>query len=446
MIKCLGEMNILSKYSSDIVPHFLRIFDREFEVDDKTEELENRDHSRLKIIAYCGLFSKTRKPRKLYQSQLLYNVFLQLSSNGDGKLQKLALDCLMTWQEPAIVQFKEQLYGLISDDAFRDSLSTFSMENIRETVTTEELPKLLKLSSYILFGKIISKKGRNSAKSGLAARRAAIFSFLATMTDLERKYLFDLIFEPFQSILKNCDQTKDFEIDHSAEMPPMKKQLGFLAVSLDFIKQLRTLIISTLPSLLETILHLIHFAEKDMKISATESFVISQLRDVRMNGVKRLTLLFSIDLDFDFGRYIGALFSSYIDGRIPKLCVENTQTPSALMELFSSWTKDIRYVKYLTHNAELIPQILLILSAKKAGEIVIVFILSMIENIQELEESDPHLDIIKSILGPHLQLLLEQFDFILSLRLDANKMRFNGQTIASRVIQVLARIDRRAHV
>jgi U3 small nucleolar RNA-associated protein 20 len=438
MLKAMGGMNILESHSLQIVPHFLDIFVRDFEGEDvdmdaKAVEGKKTLQARVKIIAFCSIFADIRKPRKLHQASVLYSTFLQLVSHGDSKLQRCGMDCVLTWQEEPVIKYKDHLLGLVSDETFRDSLTAFSMETVRTTVNTVDLPILVNVLSRIIFGKLISRRGRNSAKAGLMARRAAIFSFIATMNELERKVMMDLMLEPFQTFT-----TEPFAFDTSAKLVPLKKQIGFLTVAFDFIKQLRTLVEPSLHELLSTIIHLIKSAEARAE-DETDVVTMRQLREVRQLGLKRLTQLFTIDLEFDFTPYIQPLFEAVIDKRVPNLALENTQSPSALLELFSAWSREEKYVSYLVHNAEIVPQLLLLLSAKKVQESVVVFILSMLENIQDLAEVDA--TIIATVLGERLPLLLEQLDFVLSLRFDSNKAKFHGDSIPNRIIRILARIS-----
>jgi U3 small nucleolar RNA-associated protein 20 len=254
------------------------------------------------------------------------------------------------------------------------------------------------------------------------------------MTDLERNCIIDLMLAPFQNLKQN---NSTFSIINGVTLAPMKKQIGFLNVCLDFIKQLRSLVSPSLPSILGTILHLLHFAE--LNTSSTDIIEKRQLREVRQLSIKRISLLFTIDLDFDFAAYIPTLFSSCIVKRISLFSVENTQSPSSLLELFGAWSKDIKYVFYLIHNPEVIPQILKLLTATKVHDSVVLFVLSMVENIQELGDSDKNL--VSRIFEHNTSLLLDQFQALLLKFNAVHDIKIQGNSIPNRIIGILSRFS-----
>jgi hypothetical protein len=121
LVKALGELGLLETKSKDIVPYFLRIFENEYEQNEELVQLTENDNpsttktnnARKKIIEVCNVFSKVRKPRSLFNSQVLYTKFLELVSNGESRMQKGGFDCILTWQEEPIIKYKQQLLGLV---------------------------------------------------------------------------------------------------------------------------------------------------------------------------------------------------------------------------------------------------------------------------------------------------------------------------------------------
>lgn len=116
-VKAMGEIMLLESRSKEIVPYFLSIFENEYETveenDNEESVITRTSQARKKIIEFCNIFSKVRKPRSLYKSNDLYAKFLDLISNGDSRLQKGGLDCILTWQEEPIIRYKQNLLGLV---------------------------------------------------------------------------------------------------------------------------------------------------------------------------------------------------------------------------------------------------------------------------------------------------------------------------------------------
>ncbi|KAJ3000279.1 U3 snoRNP protein [Globomyces sp. JEL0801] len=473
MIKSLAQMpQIIHDHSSAIVPLFLALFDNEFQTqmnstidltnitleaaldNDEDVTLANTKHSRVKILAYLSTFSKIRKPRKLYKSNLLYATFNHLLTHGDAKFQQAALECILTWQETGITKYSEILQGLADDDRLRDSIATIDMDRIRTTLNEEDQKPFINSLCRILYGKLISRRGRNSAKSGVKARRVAIFGFLATLTDEERSMIIDLMLDPFKSLfaLKNeiLPNENEFSLVEEVDLYslcPIKKQIGFLSVVEDFINQLRTLVSPFLPKLMETFLYMIHGAERVIESETkAEDYIVTQARLIRTLTMKRFTLLYSIDVDFNFTPYISQHFKSFINARVQNLETENTQAASAFLELLSSWSKDRRYVRYLfEYNPDLVSGILRLLSAKKVHETVVTFVLSIIENIQYHQITavdDAGVSDLSSMFNNYVPLLLEQCESLLEKSFESvakgKNIRLIGESIPTRVIRILS--------
>ncbi|KAJ3273507.1 U3 snoRNP protein [Terramyces sp. JEL0728] len=443
LIKSLGDMPaVMLAHSNFIVPLFLNIFSQEFDA----EEESGTTNAKRKIAAFLTMFSKQKKPRKLHLDETLYGCYLNLLANGDGKLQQLALDCINTWQYQGMVKYGEELNGLVSDERLRDTLTGFEMSHVITQLNHDEYQKLVVVVLRILYGKVISRKGRNSSKTGIKARRTAIFNFLATMHENERIEMMNLMLEPFKSLASQAEG-KEFHVATGLKLTSicsLKKQLGFLTVLEDFVKQLRTLIQPCLPAILTTILNLLHYSEELINNNKDEDFIQTQARQVRLLSLKRLTLIFSIDVDFDFTVYIAQIFTSIIDSRVDKFEIENTQAPSAVMELICAWSKRASQVGFLKYfNPHLLRGLIMLLGAVKVQESVVSFVLNIIENIQDIHDEFPEKNIVQDLLQNDLPVLLEKCEFVLAINFGGNSRaaKLNKDTISSRIIRILSRIS-----
>ncbi|KAI8920655.1 armadillo-type protein [Entophlyctis helioformis] len=496
LIRTLGELpSMIEKHSKEIVPGFLAMFHDEFEAStgvfepldevDKTitdveagsadEQAEDAQgaaaddeatdvptsrvadaeadagdlatrHARVTILEYLAMFAKARKPAKLARADELFKVLNQLLANGDAKLQLRSLECILAWKYPGVTAYAENLKSLVQDDKFRDHLSSLDIEQIRASVKTVDQPMLMEVIARILYGKLISKRGRNASNPAF--------------------YIVDLMLEPFGAILAQPDQPSGagesaaLAIVDSLPYPALsspKKQVGFLSVLEDLIKQLRSLVVPFLPQILKTILYLCHYAEKVLQeavrdqaqgVSLIQGHEVTQYREVRLHCIKRLALLFSITVDFDFSPYLPTLFTSYIDHRLPKFHTENTQAPSALLDLIVAWSKNVKYVMYLTaYNASLVPAVLSLLSAKKVQDSVIAAVLSIIESIQDLHLQRADGGILQASLLPHMSHLLHALEHALAASLESSynrtgrPARLVGDNIPTRIIRILSRLS-----
>ena len=81
------------------------------------------------------------------------------------------------------------------------------------------------------------------------------------------------------------------------------------------------------------------------EVPVTDS--LKTLRFIRKIGVKRFTDFFRILAVFDFTPYMSAAFGTFITPRLSFFDKENTQAPSALLELFHTWTIDGIHLSFL---------------------------------------------------------------------------------------------------
>ncbi|KAJ3120160.1 U3 snoRNP protein [Nowakowskiella sp. JEL0407] len=482
LIKVIGEApQLIDLKSKFIVPSFLDFVTNSNDIEHVQSKSESKlKRQRSKIYEYLTTFAKAKSPTKLHQSSELYMAFLKLVSSGDEKTQQLALECVLCWKEPGITLFAEHLKGLAGESTFRDFLSTFDMEDLRTRVKEVDRPALFRVFSRILFGKIISRRGRGSgAKSGLHARRAAVFAFLRGVQEDERKYIVELMIEPFSKVITEAKKleterrTKEFEVEKEVckFLPQSSQQLGFLNVLNDLLKQLKSLIVPQLSDIMRILLYVGANSEsiilekssastKDGKeedegeesedaevdLSETSDQGVGIQRSIRLLVIRRLTQIFEIDLTFDFTPYVTAIYRALILSRLEKLDVENTQAPSALLTLFKAWSATSEYALFLIQETSiLVPKMLAILSAKGVRPEVVSYILSIIENLlRNGIDSENMTDntVEMKILRPNVNSMLSNLSNVVSRNVEVagSQVKLKKQDSTTRIINILAQI------
>ncbi|TPX64406.1 hypothetical protein SpCBS45565_g05899 [Spizellomyces sp. 'palustris'] len=470
-----GVPQAVEKHSEQIVPIFLALVKVEdcrqttiqprqplpigTDTERQQAHVEIRDGCRMRVIDFLGVMSKVRQPSRIYKADVLYNVYLQLLSHGDDRLQRLALECIIAWKQPGIIYLEDALKCLTEDDKFRDTLSKVDMEDIHANVKDVDQAPLAQVLVRILYGKLISKRGRSSA-TVLRARRTAIFAFLAGLDESYRAHIFDMMLDSFDAVLCTPEPTPGAPLQMTDDLMngslrDMKRKIGYLHLLQDAIKQLRNLLVPFLPKLLKVLLYLLHFSnalEEDRKRNSLsietnedpgESYVDKQLKEIRVLAIRRLNELFEVDLDFDFSPYIPAMFQTFINKRIAAFGVENTQAPSSLLELLSTWSKHRQYASYLIDYSPLLfPSILSLLSAKKVQPTVVNVVLGIVESILQLDDECPSDSMAANVIKPSLSVLLFNLRCLLSVLFeDKGPTRLLGNTIPARVIRILAQIS-----
>ncbi|KAJ3050202.1 U3 snoRNP protein [Rhizophlyctis rosea] len=467
--------HLVENESKAIVPLFLELFRDEQIMEDQTADEDEDDDDKVddapkkvrsKMIEFLSMFAKVRHPTRLHESQKLYNIYMGLLTKGDSKIQALALDCILTWRQPGVVALEESLRSLADDTKFRDALSTLDMEAVAGMVKTQDRPEAMKVLMNVLYGKIISRRGRGSSRVGQKARRAAIFAFLTGVEEGERGYVVGLMVQPFRKFVpevvefegedgKGVGNSLMASTSGKDAVGTLKRFVGFLNVLKDFVKQLRSLVVPFLPTILGVVVYLVEYAEKALGLlreeeNSEEALDVGGsggapiLKDIRAQGLKRLAQIFDADLEFDFGPWIGKMFDGFIRNRIPLLTIENTQAPSALLGLFGSWSRNLKYVGWLKEYEEgLMSHLLGIMSAKKVRDPVISAVLNVVENIIELNDGHPEESLVERLLRPHVDQLLRDLDTVLSNLVNdkGRPVRLYGHTVPARVVAILAKVS-----
>ncbi|KAJ3146142.1 U3 snoRNP protein [Geranomyces variabilis] len=473
MIRLLaGLPQIIANQSADIVPLFLQLFNDEtthlnmmlttdgMGLDSPQPEnlvetasgldfsIEIREGARPQVVEFLAAFAKLRRPQRVFRAAVIYNIYLQLLCKGDDRLQQLAFEGIVAWRLPGMDYMADSLKRLTVDDTFRDALSTLSMSEIEANVQAQYRPPLVDVLVRILYGKLISRRGRASA-SGLAARRAAIFAFFTGVDEDVLATMIKLAILPFGVILRqpDLDASGHLHVDLTlpdAALGSLKKQNGFLHVCEDLIKQLRNLLTPFLPQILKVVIYIIQRADAQPADghAVADGFALKQQKEARSLGIRRIKELFEATLEFDFTSYAPAIFQAFVSKRIPSFAQENTQGTSAILELFMAWAKDRRYAAYLVdYSPDLIPNVISVLSGTKVKPAVTSSVLTLIESILELQDESQE-DLVSKVLRPHVQVLLTNLNAVLANTFaERGSVVLVGNTVPARVVRILARLS-----
>ncbi|KAI0343436.1 hypothetical protein BDW22DRAFT_1328530 [Trametopsis cervina] len=418
---------LAEKHNRELVPYFLSFVSPE----EPTKAL-----ARSKLAAWLTLFSKFSNPKALYSTQDMRLLYTTLLSHPDRQLQRLALDCTLTFKEPPLIKFEEQFKALLDATRWRDELTGLDIANIDGAGRNEIIGVLIRL----LYGVMLEKKGKSRSKGGLD-RRAAVLSAFAGCTNDELNTLVDLMLGPILSQRENAagsqepsDFGKEYQIKAIPDTVSDKQLVGFLTLLGDVMKNLGTKLLARWNTLLQVLLDIIGYAQGRLTASATAIGYVEEsggsneedtpsdpededeqhpsgtgraIRAVRQTGLRRFIDFFRspVALDFDFTPYLPEAFRAFISPRLPLLSIENTQAPSALLELFHTWSLKPHSVRYLVAYDDLVlPKVYDCLVANSVKPAVISKVFDVIEHLLDLAQADE--SILESVLKPGISHLL----------------------------------------
>ncbi|KAF9479084.1 hypothetical protein BDN70DRAFT_879151 [Pholiota conissans] len=429
LLATLGECSSLAeKHNRELVPYFLSLSGQ------NDASISSSALPKPKLLAWLTLFSKFSNPKALYATDTLRSLYTTLLSHPDRALQSIALSCIFTYKSPQLLPFEEHLRALLDDTRWRDELSLLSLDTIPSSSRSEVMDVFIRL----LYGVMLEKKGRGRGGGGGGAdRRAAVLGAFAGCTDKELGLLVDLMLRPFgwDRTSAASEISDGFKIQSINESISDKQITGFFTLLGDVLKNLGSRLLIYWPAMLGMTINLVSAAqaridgtveEKDMEAVDVEDPLVEDVeveaaeevdgtasskstskmaRSIRQIGLKRFADFFRVPVIFDFTPYMGAAFTSFITPRLAVLDKENTQAPSALLELFHTWTIDGVHIPLLVDfDNNTLPKIYDCLIATNVKPTVVSRVFDIVDNILSCSSEDDYTR--DHALKPHVSRLL----------------------------------------
>ena len=223
-----------------------------------------RTARRALLLGFLNVYASVENTKSLAGSQALYTDCTRLIGHADHKIQVAALDVLCKWGHSAVLKYRGQLAGLISDKQFRETLALFPVDrSLDNTMHSTHRPIVLPLLSTILYAKLTQRSGRGSAKNAMAQRRATIFAFFASFAPTELRELLSLVLAPLEGVgataLSATPAQARERASALAQLRPAQL-LGVLRSLHDAVAQLGSRLVGFLPELLGSLGHVMIYA------------------------------------------------------------------------------------------------------------------------------------------------------------------------------------------
>ncbi|CAA9956981.1 DRIM multi-domain protein [Pyrenophora teres f. maculata] len=461
-LKVLGFLpHIAEKRSRLLVPVLLMwALDRPTTTPDVSSEEEDSvtpqgRWSRKDQKAMLSIFAKFNNPKVLYRTDEVREALLVLLGNGDVEIQKAALKALLTWKDPTIATYQEQLLNLLDDERFRDELPIFLSEGkLHDSDVGQVLPLILRL----LYGKIIA------GKRGLESKRKAVF------VGLKNRFGDDAIHQFLQiafgrlsriSVLK--DSTLDQEL-LKKDLVDARKQVGMLNLLDDLLTTFATTFAPFTTTVVDPILYCAIKASRDLSASSdhegdeTRTMQTSLLKTIRQRAIHILGRLFENCPEFQWKPYVGILVQELVEPRLEQLPIETAQSASALLRLLASWSKSSLTAPFLVEfNPAILSKVIECLEVPSAKDEVKCFVLdNIIRSIVSLvavedETSTTESKLLKNrihtdIIQPYSTAIIHQVDQLLRQSPGKELLESGVQTVADLAPHVVGATESRSMI
>ncbi|KAL8752134.1 MAG: hypothetical protein Q9184_005834, partial [Pyrenodesmia sp. 2 TL-2023] len=348
----LGIPKMAEKRSRGLVPVFLRWAILEEAEDPQSEEMspstiEEDNAGTLKLggpdrKAMLRLFGLFNNPKVLYRSTDVFGALRSLLANGDVEIQKLALNAIFTWKIEALQPYQESLLNLLDEARFRDEITTFlEAEDQGSRIQQEHRSQLIPILLRLLYGKLVSRTGNQSAQRTQNVKRKVVLQALSKLSDAEIQGFLSIAFGPVMRWQVADVEGLGRRAINSGPMT-LRKQVGLLHMAKDMLTTLgtrlkpftKTLAVVTIDPLTQACQSL---ASKKPHVDGQEGSQVSMLKDIRQMGLQCVNLLFQHCTVSDIQPYLPNLFAEAIDPRLGSLPIDTAQSVSGLLQLFATW-------------------------------------------------------------------------------------------------------------
>nr|DBA30965.1 TPA: hypothetical protein GDO54_006886 [Pyxicephalus adspersus] len=355
------------------------------------------------LIEHLKVFSKFSNPRSLFLEPKLNDLYTQLLCHQDQNVQKVALDCVLSYKHPHILPYKENLQRLLEDKNFKEEIVHFSISEENSIVKSMHRADLMPVLMRILYGRMRSKTGsKTQGRSAAGTRMSIVLRFLAGSQPEEIRMFLDLLYEPVRHLkdggcLAAVQQSVE-QVDLSKVLP-LGRQHAILNSLEVVLKNLGHLISPYLPEMLQILLCIAatvsQILEQKEKIQLK---CINPLKNLRRLGMKRIVDFFT---DFETYPYsaeeIDALFVAVIWPQICRLALESQHSPSLVLKLIHTWSENVRFFPLLGKQKpgqpeyDVLANTFALLGKKGLSEstaTIVIDVASNLLNIPDSEESE----------------------------------------------------------
>ncbi|KFP79677.1 Small subunit processome component 20, partial [Acanthisitta chloris] len=353
------------------------------------------------LIAHLQVFSKFSNPRALYLEQKLNALYTQLLSHQDQNVQRIALDCIMTYKHPHLLPYRENLQRLLEDKSFKEEIVHFSISEETAVVKTEHRPDLIPVLMRILYGRMRNKTGsKTQGKSSAGTRMSIVLRFLAGSLPEEIRMFLDLLFEAVKQFSNGPCQTAVLqsmsELDLAKVLPLGRQHSLFNSLEV-VLKNMGHLIQQYLPEILQILLCMTAVVSCILQQrEKIQPRLINPLKNLRRLGLKLVADFFSDYETYSFSvEEIDAVFHAVVWPQVCRLASESQYSPTFLLKLIHTWSKNPRYFPLLAKQqpehpeSDILSNVFAVLSAKNLSEATSNLVMDIADSLLNSPDFEP---------------------------------------------------------
>uniref|UniRef100_A0A1Q3EYM7 Putative u3 small nucleolar rna-associated protein 20 n=1 Tax=Culex tarsalis TaxID=7177 RepID=A0A1Q3EYM7_CULTA len=421
LLDALSKFNrIFEAKNRDIVSAFLNFVESEYRVKQSQSEQPvgaTPKATQKILIAYLNIFAKIRNPKTVYNSKQLYTFYEELVLHRSFEVQKLALDCIFTYSNPALAPYKDNLYRLNADKTVKQEIQTFFTEDVnglrRCIVQDEHRAEVVPLLMKIVHTKIALKVTPPELKS-------VLLRFVGNFREDEIKLFISMSFEYFEKLL----QTN-----------PLETYKFIAASGRSFADDIPVHRIQVLMRMIDSIrdqfggLKDENFVQYLLHIKLCMDSLLLRMDHAAVKQLKSQALLNLVHFYDHFVSYewteaeTETIFHVYVWPQLDRFESDCIHSPTPLLKLFMVWSKHPRYypllVKAKDKEAAPLVHVTKLLSGEKASDTICQEVCKMAVSMitADAEEGQG-----SQLLQPYFTLLLAHIERVMKRKRSINKI------------------------
>lgn len=421
LLDALSKFNrIFEAKNRDIVSAFFEFVEREYRIKQTNYESDpagTAPKATQKIlIAYLNVFAKIKNPKTVYNSKQLYAFYVELLVHRCFEVQKLALDCIFTYNNSALVPYKDNLYRLNNDKTLKQEIQSFFTEDVnglRCVIQDEHRPEVVPLLLRLVHTKITQKLTPPELKTVLLRfvgnfREDEIMQFISMSFEYFENLLLGTPLETYKSIVgsDHC-YADDLPVHRIQVLMKMIDSIRDQFAGLKDENFLRYLLHIKL--CMDTILlRMDHSTVKQLKSQALINLVHFYDHFVNYEWTEAET---------------ETVFHVYIWPQLDRFESDCIHTPTPLLRLFIVWSKHPRYYPLLVkanHEKQLpLVHVMNLLSGEKASDAVCQEVCKMV--VSMIASDSPEDDQGSRLLRPYFAILLSYIERVMKRKHSINR-------------------------
>ena len=454
-----------------------------------------------KLTSLLKVLSEVKGIHQMHQHQLLSVILVSFLSHSDTSITRLSLKCVMGYNryKPLSI-YVDRLKAMLEKGKLRDTLTNFNIAKKNGEVEESNRQQLFPIIIRILFGRFAVRGGgggNKSSKDSPAVRRAAILSFLNALDHTsgeldyfiymmvrvfipssEDMYLGDCGHHDTSHMRKMINATSNILSTDEMSNIPYQRQMGFLNLLSDVVKQFGYGVEKFIPIFVELLAGILGTTEKfrasisqedvtsrdlslnddnedDVNDNTPPNEAVGKIRNMSFRRISEVLLQFETSCDFlPHAKKLWSVVAPSLE-YLPSSTNSAEKVPSLLhlLESISSSPKLLPLLAYHQDAAKVVFQCISNADRYQVVESVLNFLENLlteggtveITNVKDLLEdiSEGKEKVGMSLVLRYLDILIEQFMKRLQNKGGSNHLSSKdprAQKIASRELSILCQV------